>query len=67
MRRLPQRAYIHTETEWIASNLLFKHPNLATAPSRAAVSLLIAIKGDDKLQRTFWAAHLKARLKRPYR
>ena len=39
---------------------MFKHPNLATAPSRTAVSLLTAIKGDDKLQRTCWAPHLKA-------
>ena len=66
MRRLPQSAYFHDETMWVACNLGFKNADLATAPSRAAVSLLEAIKVDDKLQRAFWATHLKARLKRPY-
>lgn len=63
---LPDKARILDETTWVACNLVFKHADLETAPSRAAVSLLAAIKADDKLQRTFWATHLKARLKRPY-
>jgi len=66
LRRLPRSASIYAETNWIASNLAFKQPDLATAPSRAAVSLLAAIKANDKLQRVFWAAHLKARFERPY-
>ena len=64
-RWLPQSASIYAETNWIASNLAFKQPDFATAPSRAAVRLLAELKADDKLQRSFWATHLKARLKRP--
>ena len=66
LRRLPQSAGIYQETNWIACNLGFKNADLATAPSRAAVNLFTAIKADEKLQRAFWAMHLKARLKRPY-
>jgi hypothetical protein len=50
------------ETSWIVCNLLYKRPDIATAPSQSAVSLLTAIQADEKLQRTFWATHLKARL-----
>ena len=66
LRRLPLRAMPLAETTWVACNLYAKPPDFHTAPSREAVSLLAAIKADDKLQRTFWATHLKARLKRPY-
>ena len=62
MRRLPYRADFNEETAWIACNLGFKHAELATAPSREAVSLLAALNADDKLRREFWATHIKARL-----
>jgi len=66
LRQLPQIAYYPNETNWIACNLAFKHPDLATAPSQTAVSLLTAIKADVKLERAFWATYFKRRLKRPY-
>ena len=66
LRRLPHRADFEDEITWVACNLGVKHAELATAPSREAVSLLAALNADDKLRHVFWATHMKARLEESY-
>ncbi len=64
--RLPVSASPLTETTWVACNLHCKRPEWFTAPSRAAVNLLVSLQKDETLVRGFWTAHIKMRFKRQY-
>ena len=66
LKILPAKAGPMTEANWVAAYLGMRKVNLYSAPSRAAVHLLAALKKDDKLRRSFWINHLKTRLKRCY-
>jgi hypothetical protein len=61
LNELPAKAPTVRETKWVAWNLGVKRPDWVNAPSRTAVSLLEALKEDDKLRRAFWASFFKPR------
>jgi hypothetical protein len=61
LNKLPAKAPLAWETKWVAWNLGVGRPDWVNAPSRTAVSLLEALKEDDKLRRAFWASFFKPR------
>jgi plasmid stability protein len=60
--KLPDRAAIQSEVEWVAANLHDPCPALDKAPSRTAVSLLLDAKRDERVRREFWTILLTKRL-----
>ena len=60
--RLPGHAHIRDEIEWVASNLHRDDPDVAKAPSIAAIYMLVDLKADNALRRDFWNLNWSKRL-----
>jgi len=52
--RLPGHAHIRDEIEWVASNLHRDDPDVAKAPSIAAINMLADVRANNPLRRDFW-------------
>jgi hypothetical protein len=52
--RLAGIANIREEIEWVASNLHRDDPDVAKAPSIAAINMLADVRTDNALRRDFW-------------
>ena len=60
--QLPGHAPIREEIEWVASNLHRDDPDVAKAPSLAAINMLADVRADNALRRDFWNLNWSKRL-----
>ena len=60
--KLPDRASIQNEIEWVGANLHDPQPDFDKAPSRTAINLLLDVAHDERMRREFWTIVLGKRL-----
>lgn len=51
---LPSAVSIDQKIAWVASSLHFDPPNFSVAPSVCAANMLVAVRTNDGLRKSFW-------------